>query len=170
MNSAKKLNDWKLKNAMIDPVDNITWRCLAFNELSTDQLFELLKLRQDIFVLEQQCLYPDIDEKDRSSHHLLGYYENSSNLVAYLRIVCPGMSYREPSLGRVAVAKAIRRNGMGEILVERGVQELRKLYPDTRIQIGAQYYLKQFYESAGFETSGETYLEDGIPHIDMIKN
>ena len=144
----------------------IKWYCLPFAELSVDQLYALLKLRQDVFVLEQTCLYPDIDNKDKHCHHLLGYQED--NLVALLRIVPPGLSYDEPSMGRVTTAREFRNAGIGRELVQQGVEVLCELYPGLSVKIGAQTYLKNFYASFGFEAVGDVYDEDGIPHIDML--
>ena len=144
----------------------IHWVCLPFAELSVYQLFDLLKLRQDVFILEQTCLYPDIDAKDKVSHHLLGC--QGDKLVAVLRILPPGVSFEEPSIGRVAVAESARKTGTGRKLMQQGIQKLQELYPGQAIRIGAQHYLKNFYASFGFEPLGDIYDEDGIDHIDMV--
>ena len=141
------------------------WLCRPFSGLSVDQLFDLLKLRQDVFILEQTCLYPDIEDTDKACHHLLGYQQGE--LVAVLRIVPPGISYTEPSLGRIATAQSVRRSGIGRKLVQRGIQTLHELYPSRSIRIGAQYYLKNFYASFGFRVVSDVYDLDGIEHIEM---
>ena len=160
----KKLIAWKQKNVMTE--SPIEWVCLPFSELSVNQLFDLLKLRQNVFILEQTCLFPDIEDKDKNCHHLLGYQQDE--LVAVLRIVPPNVSYTEPSLGRIATARSARKNGTGRWLMQQGIQRLHELYSGQPIRIGAQYYLKNFYASFGFEVVGDAYDEDGIMHIEML--
>lgn len=144
----------------------IQWVCLPFSELSVYQLFDLLKLRQDVFILEQTCLFPDIEDTDKVCHHLLGYQQDK--LVAALRIVPPEVCYAEPSMGRVATARSVRKNGVGRELMLQGIRKLYELYPGLPVRIGAQYYLKSFYASFGFEAVGDVYDEDGIMHIEML--
>ena len=153
---------------MIENSLDLVWLCRPFSELTTCQLYDVFKLRQAVFILEQKCLYPDIDQKDQQCHHLLGYRQ--TELVAYLRIIPAGLSYHEPSIGRVVVAQSARQSGCGRILMVEGIKELQSIYPGKSIKIGAQYYLKTFYSSLGFIECGEVYDEDGILHIDMQLN
>lgn len=146
--------------------DQIHWLCLPFSELSVYQLFDVLKLRQDVFILEQACLYPDIDDKDKSSHHLLGYQDH--RLIAVLRILPPGVSFDEPSIGRVVTDESVRKTGTGRKLMQQGIHMLHELYPGLAIKIGAQHHLKHFYASFGFKAVSAVYDEDGIDHIDML--
>lgn len=147
---------------------SITWLWQTFSELSPLQLYEILRLRQEVFVVEQDCAYLDCDGKDQISHHLLGWQESSQNLVAYLRVVCPQKQGESPHLGRLLTHIAVRRSGIGKQLVQEGVKRCRDLFPDLAIHISAQLYLKEFYEKMGFKITSEPYDEDGIPHISMV--
>jgi ElaA protein len=126
-----------------------------------------MALRQEVFVIEQNCPYLDADGKDQKSEHLLVYAENG-DLAAYLRVVYAGVSYDELSIGRVVTAQKYRRIGLGKLLMKKGLQEVKNRFGNVPIHISAQCYLNNFYEAFGFEAIGETYLEDGIPHIGMI--
>lgn len=145
----------------------ITWQSLRFEALNTHQLFELLKLRVDVFVVEQECAYPELDEKDRHSdtHHLLGW--ENDKLVAYARLLPPGLSYPSVSIGRVVISGANRKKGAGKALIAQAIAKCALLWPNQAIEIGAQAYLLDFYQAFGFETASSMYLEDGIPHVDM---
>ena len=145
----------------------ISWQSLTFNELTNHQLFDLLKLRVDVFVVEQNCPYPELDEKDRHSqtHHLMGFENNK--LVACARLLSEGVSYPSVSIGRVATSEAFRGKGAGKALMCEAIKRCESLWPGCDIEIGAQEYLKRFYESFGFEATSTMYLEDDIPHIDM---
>jgi ElaA protein len=145
---------------------DINWTTSAFQSLSNDDLYAILKLRCDVFVVEQHCPYPDLDDKDQQSFHLLG--KKDGQLVAYARIIPPGISYLEASIGRVVTAPVARRGGIGRALMNQAIAEVVRLFNVTDIQIGAQQYLDTFYTSLGFRQVGEMYLEDGIPHIHMI--
>ncbi len=145
------------------------WSELAFNALSVDELYELLKLRVDIFVVEQNCSYPELDEKDRHSEtrHLIG--RNSlDEIVAYSRILAPGTSYPGVTIGRVVVAEHARGAGVAHQLMTQSIKIARRYWPEDSIQLGGQEYLKSFYWKLGFEPVSEVYLEDGIPHLDML--
>ena len=146
----------------------IQWQIKAFSELDSVTLYRLLKLRVDIFVVEQACPYPELDNKDLAAEalHLLGYREQE--LVAYARILPPGLSYPQASIGRVAVAQVARGGGLARELMARAIAAAQQAWPQAGIQIGAQQYLQRFYQSMGFETVSEVYLEDGIPHLDMV--
>lgn len=146
----------------------ITFTCLSFSKLSLQQLYDMMVLRQIVFVVEQDCPYLDADGKDQVSHHLLGY-DQDNELVAYTRIVPPNVSYKNyASIGRVVNAKKVRGQGTGQLLMKNSIQETKKLFPTASIKISAQSYLLQFYTNLGFQPVGEEYLEDGIPHTAMI--
>jgi ElaA protein len=127
--------------------------------------------RQQVFILEQTCLYPDLDGLDVAAHHLLGWRvaDGRRELVAYLRILAPGAKYAEMSLGRVLTTPAARGTGAGRELLARGIEYAEHLHPGHRIRIGAQAYLENFYQGFGFQTISEPYDEDGIMHIDMLR-
>lgn len=146
----------------------LTWTFKHFRDLSANELYELLQLRSDVFVIEQQCIYRDLDDKDQKCDHLLGRIEETGELAAYSRIVPPGVSYEEPSIGRVLTSLNHRKSNFGKELMRRSIEELSLLYPDQSIRIGAQTYLNKFYNSFGFVESGEAYDEDGIEHIEMV--
>lgn len=141
------------------------WSLKSFQELDVYELYELLRLRNEVFVIEQNCIFPDQDNKDQKCHHLSGTYEG--NLMAYARIVPPGLSYEYPSIGRVVVSPAGRGKSYGVELMHKSIKVLTELYGPSIIRIGAQLYLTKFYESFGFKQSSEVYDEDGIDHIEM---
>ena len=118
-------------------------------------------------MVEQNCVFQDADNKDQESFHLMGWEEEK--LLAYSRIVPPGISYDEPSIGRIVTSPSARRTGLGKKLMIESIRQTETLYRKTPIHIGAQQYLVPFYESLGFLRSGDPYMEDGIPHIEMIK-
>lgn len=148
----------------------IHWDIYEFNQLTTDQLYELIKFRVDIFVVEQKCPYPELDDKDRhaETRHLAGY-DDSGILIAYARLLPSGVSYTDVSIGRFAVSESVRHQGIGSELLEKSLQEIEQHWPDTAVRISAQEYLSGFYEKYNFEKVSEAYLEDGIPHIEMLK-
>jgi ElaA protein len=138
-----------------------------FDELTLDELYQLLQLRSEVFVVEQNCVYQDIDDKDRKGFHLLGCID--SQLVACARILPMGVSYTDYcSIGRVCTKQTHRQLGLGKILMQHAIQHCHELYPNTKIKISAQSYLLKFYTELGFEAIGEEYLEDDIPHRAMI--
>jgi ElaA protein len=144
----------------------IKWICRPFAGLSNNELYALLRLRSEIFVVEQNCVFLDADNKDQDAFHLMGWQQNT--LVAYTRLVPPGMLYTEPSIGRVVTAITARRSGIGRQLMLHAIAECRKLFGEQPIKIGAQLYLKEFYSSLGFVPTGGIYPEDGIPHLQML--
>lgn len=144
----------------------INWICKKFNELSPPELYAILQLRNEVFVVEQNCVFQDADNKDQSSYHLMGW--QNENLVAYTRLVPPGIIYKEPSIGRVVTALSVRRTGIGKELMEKSIEKIKELFGNIPILIGAQLYLKNFYESFGFLQNSPVYLEDDIEHIKMI--
>ncbi|WP_255988961.1 GNAT family N-acetyltransferase [Chitinolyticbacter albus] len=144
---------------------NWTWRALA--DFTALALFDYLRLRQDVFVVEQTCAYPDMDDYDAPSLHLAGYDE-AGRLVACLRLVPPGLKYAEPSLGRVVIAPLARGTGAGHLLIAEALRRAAALYPGQGHRIGAQAHLECFYGRHGFVRIGDEYDEDGIAHIDMV--
>lgn len=149
----------------------LQWQWKRFPELTVDELYRVLALRQQVFVVEQKSIYQDADGYDPGSHHLLGMQqgEKDSWLAAYLRVLPPGLKYPEASFGRVVTAPRARRYGYGKALVEKGLAFIEANYPGVPIRIGAQHYLQRFYEGYGFRQSSDVYDEDGIPHIDMLR-
>ena len=147
----------------------IRFVCLPFGELTVWQLYHILALRQEVFVVEQTCYYQDADGKDFESWHLLGLDEQDV-LVAYARILPKGLAYPDyPAIGRIITSPTVRRTGVGRTLVAEAIEQCRLRCGAGPIQIGAQAYLEHFYQSFGFETTGDLYLEDGIPHLHMIR-
>lgn len=136
-----------------------------FSELSGLEVYQILKLRQDIFIVEQLCPFPDIDDLDQKCDHLLAY--SHDELVGYTRLSAPGVTLKNASVGRIVVAEKARNTGMGSRIVAKSMEILRELYPGKVIEISAQLYLKSFYEKHGFKTVGADYLLDGIPHVKM---
>ena len=149
----------------------IEWQWSGFADLTVAQLYEMLALRQQVFVLEQTCLYPDIDGLDPGAHHLLGWttLEGRRQLAASLRCLAPGAKYEEMSLGRVVTSPAARGTGLGRELVAQGIACAEQLHPGHAIRIGAQAHLERFYAGFGFVTVSEPYDEDGIMHVDMVR-
>ena len=146
----------------------ISWILKPFAELTPYELYNILQLRNEVFIVEQNCPYQDMDNKDLKSWHLMGIKENK--LMAYSRLLAPGISYSESSIGRIVSSPSVRKTGMGKKLVEESIKQIKNLFKTDTIRIGAQLYLKTFYESYGFVQDGEIYLEDNIPHIIMLKN
>ncbi|MGB1308060.1 MAG: GNAT family N-acetyltransferase [Oceanihabitans sp.] len=140
----------------------------TFKELNTQELYSLLQLRSEVFVVEQDCVYQDIDGKDQNALHVIGYKNNK--IIAYTRIFKPGFYFNEASIGRVVVAKNQRKYKYGYAIMEASINAVSSYYKETTIKISAQCYLINFYNNLGFKEIGETYLEDGIPHIAMLKN
>lgn len=148
----------------------INFSLKPFYELSLDELYDAMVLRQEVFSVEQDCVYLDADNKDQESWHLLGKNDKGA-LVAYLRILPKGLSYEKyPSIGRVVTSEKVRKQGAGKALLGAAIQETNILFPGADIKISAQTYLLRFYKSFGFEPRGEEYLEDGIPHMAMIRS
>jgi len=146
----------------------ISWVFKKFDDLTPPELYSILQLRNEVFVVEQNCVFQDADNRDQASYHLMGW--NNEILIAYSRIVPAGIAYDSlPSIGRVVTSPKMRNAGTGKLLMQKSIEELQKLFGKVSIKIGAQLYLKGFYESFGFIQSGEMYLEDGIPHIEMIR-
>ncbi|MDT0675385.1 GNAT family N-acetyltransferase [Autumnicola musiva] len=138
-----------------------------FSELNTEELYEILQLRSEIFVVEQDCVYQDIDGKDQKGLHILG--KKGGKLVAYTRCFNKGFYFEEAAIGRVLVKIQERKYGYGHQIMQASIKAIRELFKTDNIKLSAQQYLVKFYESHGFSTTGEGYLEDGIPHIAMVK-
>jgi ElaA protein len=145
----------------------IQWTLKKFDELTPYELYAALQLRNEVFVVEQTCVFQDADDKDQESYHLLGYQQQK--LVAYTRLVPPHVIYNEASIGRVITSPSVRGTGAGKELMKVSIEKTYDLFGINPIKIGAQLYLKKFYESFDFKQVSEPYLEDGIPHIYMIK-
>ena len=144
----------------------VQWNLQRFDEISSGQLYLLMQLRQDVFVVEQNCAFADLDGKDQPSLHLSAW--TGGNPVAYLRLVPPTIHHSGcPSLGRICTALSVRRTGLGQELVKRGLDLVAEHWPGQPCQIGAQSYLRDFYERFGFRVNGDEYLEDGIPYFPM---
>ena len=143
----------------------IIWKCKHYNNLSTNELYRILKIRQEVFIIEQNCNYLDADSFDQVSQHLTCY--KNSELIAYMRIVPEGEIYPNISFGRILVKQKFRKIGLGKEIIQRAIN----VFPeDTTIVMSAQLYLTQLYENFGFKIIGKEYLEDEIPHIKMIRN
>ena len=145
----------------------IDWRFARFEDLSPREIHDLYQLRAAVFVVEQECAFQDLDGADVESRHLLGY--RGHDLVAYSRLVPPGVKYEEPSIGRIITAHAVRRTGLGRTLVRESLARAGELWPGRAIRIGAQQRLEHFYREFGFETASAPYDEDGIPHVEMLR-
>lgn len=142
-------------------------KVMNFTEFNTEELYNVLQLRSDIFVVEQDCVYLDIDGKDDKAVHVVGLKDNK--VVAYTRVFKPGDYFDEASIGRVAVHKEYRKFGYGKVIMQASIKVVKEHFNSTEIKISAQKYLTKFYTDLGFNTIGEEYLEDGIPHIGMLK-
>jgi len=145
----------------------MNWTIKKFDELTLHELYAILQLRNEVFIIEQNCIYPDLDDKDQAAWHLLCF--NNDELIAYTRLLPPGVSYDDPAIGRVVTAATARRSGLGKELMLRSIDACEKLFGKIPISLGAQVYLKHFYESLGFSAAGDMYLEDGIEHIKMTR-
>lgn len=146
----------------------VHWQCVSFDQLDTHSLYRLLQLRTQVFVVEQNCPYQDIDGKDFDAWHLLGY--QAGELVAVARILPPQRDGGAASIGRVITHPGARRQGLGFALMQQAVLETEKRFPDQQLSLDAQAYLEAFYGRFGFVAAGEIYLEDGIEHLMMVKH
>jgi ElaA protein len=145
----------------------IKWQIKPFDALSVTELYAILRLRSEIFVVEQNCVYLDLDGKDTLALHLLGEYDGE--IAAYARLFKPKITFDAASIGRVVVSAKFRKNNLGHQLMREAISGIESHFGESRITIGAQLYLKRFYESHGFVQTSEMYLEDDIPHIEMKK-
>ncbi|WP_299900310.1 GNAT family N-acetyltransferase [uncultured Aquimarina sp.] len=147
-------------------MSDINFEIKRFDGLSTQELYKILRLRAEVFVVEQDCVYQDIDNKDQKALHVIGY--KNDDIVAYTRIFDAGDYFDESSIGRVVVSEKERKYGYGHDLIKHSISAIKEHYKTDKIKISAQCYLKRFYEKHGFIQQGKEYLEDGIPHIAMI--
>ena len=146
----------------------IQFKCCAFTALKLEELYAVLKMRHEVFVIEQDCIYLDMDGNDQSSYHLMGFSEQD-DLVAYARLIPKGISYKKySSIGRVVTTVKCRNQGLGKLLMQNAINEMEKLFGRIPIKISAQCHLVKFYQNLGFLSIGASYLEDDIPHIGMI--
>lgn len=144
----------------------LTWEIKPFNKLSLEELYRILQLRQEVFILEQACVYNDLDHKDQRSNHLMAWYGDA--LAAYTRLIPEGVSYPDAlSIGRVVVAAEFRGKGVGEALMVRSIEGVKSLFGSRPIKISAQQHLKAFYNRLGFQQTSQPYLDAGIMHIEM---
>jgi ElaA protein len=147
-------------------MQSLHWTYNHFTSLTTQELYTILSLRSEVFVVEQNCVYLDTDNKDLDAWHLCGWQDDV--LVAYVRILAPGISYEEASIGRVLTNPAFRKHGYGIELMKVSIEKTLQQYGVQKIKIGAQLYLLNFYSNLGFTQTSEVYMEDGIPHIEML--
>lgn len=146
---------------------DMRFRTASFSSLSAEELYEILALRQLVFCVEQKCPYLDCDGKDAAAIHLMGR-DDGGRLVAYARLLPPGVSYAEPAIGRVLTHADVRRQGAGRALMREAIARTRAAFGEGAIRIGAQRYLERFYEALGFTIASPPYDEDGIPHVEML--
>lgn len=150
----------------------MNWQCKTFQELTTDQLYAILKARQDVFVIEQTCIYSDLDSLDQQCLHLFSEHTNNEqqvSIMAYLRIIPAGVHYPQVAFGRVLTTSQARGSGAGKQLITKALEIISQRFPQQSIKISAQLYLQDFYQSFGFEKISQVYDEDGIEHIDMLR-
>lgn len=145
----------------------INWTCKSFNELTPDELYAILRLRSEVFVVEQNCVFLDMDNNDQYCYHFMGFIGN--DLAAYVRLIGPEKIYKQMSIGRVVTSAIYRNIGAGRLLMESAIEKCYELFGHGPIKIGAQLYLKKFYGSLGFKQISDIYDEDGIDHIHMMK-
>ena len=147
----------------------IEWRTKHYDDLSKKELYDAMNLRQVVFVVEQDCPYLDADNRDQNSYHVLGYDKNDK-LLAYTRLVPQGTSYpNEAAIGRVTTHPDVRGMGIGKLLMEESIKSFEEVFKTSACRISAQTYLKKYYENFGFEVCSEEYLEDGLPHWEMLR-
>jgi ElaA protein len=151
--------------------DDIIWEWVRFNELRPQDLYEVVRLREGVFIVEQNCPYPDADGRDPNAWHLLGWFQDAGqrSLIAYARIFEAGVRYTEPSIGRIVTAPSVRGTGIGKALMVEALLRMESLAPDKRIKIAAQQRLEAFYTGFGFAAISDPYEEDGIMHVDMLR-
>jgi ElaA protein len=147
-------------------MQSLHWTYNHFTSLTTQELYTILSLRSEVFVVEQNCVYLDTDNKDADAWHLCGWQDEV--LVAYVRILAPGVSYEEASIGRVLTNPTFRKNGFGVELMNVAIEKTLQQFSVQKIKIGAQLYLQNFYSNLGFTQTSEVYMEDGIPHVEML--
>jgi len=147
-------------------MNEINWQLKSFDELTNLEVYKLLKARSEVFVVEQNCVYLDTDGKDIASYHLCGWI--GDELAAYVRILPAGLAFEEVSIGRVLTHPSFRSKGMGKLLMKEAIAQTEAIYGKVPVRIGAQLYLEKFYTALGFRQVSDQYLEDDIPHIEML--
>lgn len=151
-------------------MDKIHYHWYAFHELTGEELYAILKLRQEVFVVEQQCAYQDCDDRDQRAWHLVGWRQAAKiEPVAYLRVIPPGLAGELPAIGRLLLRADRRGRGEGKSMLSRALNRIEEVCPETAVRISAQYHLMEFYRDFGFQPASEVYDEDGIPHLVMIR-
>jgi len=148
-------------------IDKMKITVKSFGVLTTEELYQILRIRAEVFIVEQECVYQDIDDKDQKALHVIGTKNNE--IVAYTRLFKPGDYFEEASIGRVLVKASERKYGYGKDIMKASIKAVEKHYKTSVIKVSAQLYLERFYHTLGFDQVGEGYLEDGIPHIGMVK-
>ncbi len=157
---------WSVGSSAKKDAGSPVWRLMAFDDLRVLELYEVLRLRSEVFVVEQQCVFQDIDGLDRNAMHLLGV--QGGELAAYARCFAPGVMFAEASIGRVLVRKSARASGLGHALMQQAILATGQVWGPQAIRIGAQAHLAGFYAKHGFVDVGKPYMEDGIPHLEML--
>lgn len=145
---------------------DITWELRAFDRLTAKELYEIMRLRSQVFVVEQQCIYLDADDKDQKAFHLMGWRDDA--LIAYARLFAPGDYFGETAIGRIVTSQEVRKTGVGDDLVRESIEIAYRRYGAGPIRIAAQSRLKEYYAAFGFEVADKEYIEDGIPHVEML--
>jgi ElaA protein len=158
---------WSIGNLAHKEPSAPVWRLLSFDDLRVAEIYEVLRLRSEVFVVEQQCLFQDMDGADSQAMHLLGV--QGGELLAYARCFEAGIKFPEASFGRVLTRLSARRTGLGHVLVEQAITAISQLWGPQTIRIGAQMQLAAFYAQHGFEDVGKLYMEDGIAHLEMVR-
>ncbi|MGE5865532.1 MAG: GNAT family N-acetyltransferase [Rhizobacter sp.] len=153
--------------SLLHAAPDLTWHHRRFEALDAATLYAILRLRSEVFVVEQQCIYGDVDGKDVEAHHV--WAMDGDHLAAYARVLPPGVSFDEASIGRVVTAPPYRSMGAGRLLVARSIEACERSFGAQPIRIGAQSHLQRFYGRFGFVACSDEYVEDGIPHIDMLR-
>ncbi len=159
---------WGIGHAARADSSTLVWRLLAFDDLRVSELYEVLRLRSEVFVVEQQCIFQDMDGTDRQAMHLLGVQHGE--LQAYARCFEAGVKFSEASFGRVLVRQSARGAGLGQTLVEQAIIAISQLWGPQPIRLGAQKHLAGFYAKHGFEDVGKPYIEDGIDHLELLRS
>jgi len=157
---------WSVGSPWTQENHHPVWRLMSFEDLRVGELYEVLRLRSEVFVVEQQCIYQDIDGDDRKAMHLLGV--QGHELMAYARCFEAGVKFPEASIGRVLIRQSARGKGLGHALMEQAVAAISQVWGPQAIRIGAQTHLAGFYAKHGFKDVGKPYVEDGIPHLEML--
>ena len=148
----------------------LIWQWSQFDELKLSDLYAAMQARLEVFCVEQNCPYQDADGLDPLAWHLIGRDQETQAIAAYCRVIAPGARYAEPSIGRVLTTRTYRRNGSGRALMSEALARTAAVYPGQAIRIGAQCHLEEFYRGFGFRTVSAPYDEDGIPHVEMLRN